>query len=214
MELNFDSYIDRYLKYNLVTPELLESPIVNCCDEEGKLKDDITGSIFNKDTFYQRNVDKLDFNEILFCQYLQGIKAVLDNDAEYKALKTNTEKQQYINSLLKGLMVITDNSLIKSTNARIEFDKEHLKKIYYRHNFPDAFLDRLPYVVSYVALKRGFEMYDKEQFFMEKDNPKFSVFINFYKGNKKLKDADFILSVGEKIGIDYEKYLNKDKELA
>ena len=57
-------------------------------------------------------------------------------------------------------------------------------------------------------------MYDKEQFFMEKDNPKFSVFINFYKGNKKLKDADFILSVGEKIGIDYEKYLNKDKELA
>ena len=145
---------------------------------------------------------------------MQGIKAVLDNDAEYKALKTNTEKQQYINSLLKGLMVITDNSLIKSTNARIEFDKEHLKKIYYRHNFPDAFLDRLPYVVSYVALKRGFEMYDKEQFFMEKDNPKFSVFINFYKGNKKLKDADFILSVGEKIGIDYEKYLNKDKELA
>ena len=51
MELNFDSYIDRYLKYNLVTPELLESPIVDCCDEEGNLKDEIDGSIFNKDTF-------------------------------------------------------------------------------------------------------------------------------------------------------------------
>ncbi len=208
MTTNFDKYIKNYISNSRVIPDLLLSPIPYCCDEKGELKDEIEGSIYNSDTYYQRNVDRLDFKETIFSHYLRAIRILFNGDEKLKSKDKIQQaiNQERINCLIEFLLLETDKCL--KNYRKLEFNTEEFAKN--NPNLPKEFVKEMPYVVAYISLKRGYGIDYPAKIFDEKSRNNLLSYVCKDEYDKKTKDVDLILSIGEKIGIPYDKFLKKD----
>lgn len=210
MEFNYIKYRDNYLKQSAVTPDLLLSSIPFCCDEQGVLvpEEKIKDSYYNSKTFYQRNTDRLDPNEVLFVHYLNAVRLLFNDDALLKSKdpKQKIANQQKINDIIELLLIVTDKSLINY--RKLVFNSEKFKNE--NRYLPTKLVKEMPYAIAYIALKRGYPLDNKYELYEKENRKNLDTFVSKDEYFKKIKDTDYILTVGEKLGIPYEKYLNKN----
>lgn len=207
MEINFEKYYKNYFKTSVVTPELLLSELPTCCDKEGVLKDHIEGSVY-KNTKFERVYDRLPYKETLFAHYLNAIRIMFNNDERLKDPAFRKQNQQKINEIIELFMIVTYEGL--NTNKKeLSFDIEDFARKY--ETAPFGIIKEMPYVVSYIAQKRGYELEDHRQLLETSRNVNFNAKVKAHDDYtaKTTNDADLIQSVSDKIGVPYKHFLKK-----
>lgn len=205
---NIGKYMSNYLNNSLVTPNLLASGMADCCDEKGRLNQYVKDSMYNYNTPYERNYEVLSFEETLFVHYLKAIKLFFGDKKKLSNPNLKKENQKKINEIIEFLLIESGN-YIDTDKKTITFSED--KFIAKNTDIPFEIAKEMPYVLGYIALKRGFRFEKPREFLSEDERENMNLFISFNHLNKTT-DSKMITSVGEKIGIPYQEFLQNSNQ--